>query len=323
MADEMIVRHAKNKSSTQAFPSFIALRDNDRTALIESSSCRKKDKSLSFTTTEQTPPTTPFTSTFTFDDLPTRDIVPQRSPTARRPLSFAFSETSSSSEDISSDERTHQRSDSEAARYLQQFQSTTARTTRPRYSRGNGSSTTTTTLPSLSHTPTSTIASTSIPYTPSTRPLPPRHNPHSTSLGSRGIDLVMPFTLTPALPPTAPASLSSLPSPHTHTHTTISPSSASTLKSAAVTQAAPIAADGVLSYTKIELPERRRTEGEAGEESRGGQEKGQGQGSLKQLFRFGEMQRQPKERRGWEEVGLVRGWSTTNLEGLRRQGFDE
>ncbi|OCK89407.1 uncharacterized protein K441DRAFT_667493 [Cenococcum geophilum 1.58] len=175
----------------------------NNSALYCSEICRKKDneKILSYSS-EHSPPPTPF-SNFSFEDLPIRDIVAPRSPTAApsQRSSSAFSEASLEDSTLSGDERL--RRDSEASRYLRQFQSTTAmaetsgRQTRPRYNRSPMSMVTMSAAPSLSHTPTSS-ASMSMPYTPSNRPLPPRSNPHSSSYGSRSIDLVMPFTATAA-----------------------------------------------------------------------------------------------------------------------------
>ncbi|KAF2497505.1 hypothetical protein BU16DRAFT_316011 [Lophium mytilinum] len=173
---------------------------------------RKKDneKVVSYSI-DYSPPPTPY-SQFSFDDFPTRDIVAPRSPTAphSQRSSIAFSELSSDDNANSGDEKLRQ--DSEASRYLRQFQSAAAKTetsatrpTRPRYNRASTSHATMSAAPSLSHTPASS-ASMSMPYTPSNRPLPPRNNPHSSSYkgyGSRSIDLVMPFT-TGA---TAPSSL--------------------------------------------------------------------------------------------------------------------
>jgi len=171
-------------------------------------SCKKKDnaKSLPYLF-DQSPPSTPFAN-WSFEDLHFRDIVAPRSPTAllSKRSSVAFSDMSSD-DNTSSDER--QRQDSEASRYLRQFQSgtapteTCARPTRPRYSRASTTQATFSAAPSLSHTPASLI-NFSLPYTPSTRPLGPRTNPHSTSYGAKSIDLVTPFTCastTPSSPP--------------------------------------------------------------------------------------------------------------------------
>ncbi|OCL15464.1 hypothetical protein AOQ84DRAFT_370344 [Glonium stellatum] len=172
----------------------------NNSALYCSESCRKKDneKILSYSL-EHSPPPTPFSSFSFFEDLPVRDIVAPRSPTAApsQRSSCAFSEASSEDNALAGDERLKR--DSEASRYLRQFQSATAtaetcgRQTRPRYNRSSTSMATMSAAPSLSHTPASSV-SVSMPYTPSNRPLPPRNNPHSSSYGSRSIDLVMPLT---------------------------------------------------------------------------------------------------------------------------------
>jgi hypothetical protein len=173
------------------------------------SSCRKKDndKTVSYQA-DYSPPLTPFAN-FSFEDFHFRDIVPPRSPTQPRSQrsSCAFSELSSDDNMTSGDERL--RKESEASKYLRQFQSatqsaaeTTVRPTRPRYSRASTSQVTHSAAPSLSHTPASSI-SYSLPYTPSTRPLPPRKNPYSSSYASRSTDLVTPFTYAtaPSSPP--------------------------------------------------------------------------------------------------------------------------
>ncbi|KAF2191475.1 hypothetical protein K469DRAFT_720500 [Zopfia rhizophila CBS 207.26] len=188
-----------------------------------SESCRKKDneKALSYPI-DHFPPATPFAN-FSFEDFQFRDIVPLRSPTApcSQRSSCAFSELSSDDNAVSGDEKSKE--DSEASRYLRQFQSATAtaesavRPTRPRYNRASTSQATFSAAPSLSHTPASSV-SFSLPYTPSTRPLPPRTNPHSSSYGSRSIDLVTPFTYTATTPSSPPQySLKSMPVSQTST----------------------------------------------------------------------------------------------------------
>ncbi|KAJ9667087.1 hypothetical protein H2201_002922 [Coniosporium apollinis] len=227
-----------------------------------SESCRRKDNNKPVVSTpytsENSPPHTPFAN-FTFDDLPVHNIVPQRSPTAPNihRMSSTFSEASEDEHMYSGDE-SRMSKDTEAARYLRQFQSqdgSSTRTWRPRYNRSSTSTAAYSTAPSLSHTPTST-ASASLPYTPSTRPLPLRQNPYN-SYGSRSIDLVTPFT---AAPTTAPSSL--------RDYSLKSVATAAT--SAGVVEA------GLLYEKKSSLPPASLS-----------------QGSLKQLFRFNEMQAPP------------------------------
>ncbi|KAF2126108.1 hypothetical protein P153DRAFT_369463 [Dothidotthia symphoricarpi CBS 119687] len=169
-----------------------------------SESCKKKDteKSLTYSYDHYSPPTTPFAN-FTFDDFQFRDIIPQRSPTQShsKRSSCAFSDDLSDDNTTPSDEKS-QRLDSEASRYLRQFQSSTyspetTRPVRPHYSSTSTSQFSFGAAPSLSHTPTSSY-SFSLPYTPytsaTTRPLPPRTNPHTSSYASKSIDLVTPLT---------------------------------------------------------------------------------------------------------------------------------
>lgn len=123
--------------------------------------------------------------------------MPQRSPTQpeSKRSSCAFSDISSDDNTWSINEKT-QTSNSEASRYLRQFQSPNYSSDhRPRYSRASASHATFSVAPSLSHTPASSV-SYSLPYSPAatTRPLPPRHNPHSSSYGAKTIDLVTPVT---------------------------------------------------------------------------------------------------------------------------------
>lgn len=230
-------------------------------------SCRKKDNNKSLSAvSENSPPSTPFAA-FSFDDLPVRDIVAPRSPTAAplNRLSVAYSSTSEDEPSNSEDEQRYAGvGDSEAARYLRQFHTSTSmtnmsayRSARPNYHRSSTSATGTTlsNAPSLSHTP-STLASASLPYTPATnRPLPPRINPAASSYGSKfGYnDLVTPFT---GMPTTAPSSLSNY-----------------SLKSAASSQTTVGVAEGELMYEKkTSIPS-----------------VSPGQGSLKQLFAWNEM----------------------------------
>ncbi|KAF1970724.1 hypothetical protein BU23DRAFT_201969 [Bimuria novae-zelandiae CBS 107.79] len=173
-----------------------------------SESCRKKDTEKEFIfLSDQSPPLTPFSqfSNFSFEDLHFRDIVPPRSPTQLRSnrSSCAFSELSSDDNVGSGDEK-------EASRYLRQYHQSsystdmtaTIRPRRPHYSRASTSHVNFSAAPSLSHTPASSF-SYSLPYTPSTRPLPPRTNPHSSSYSHKSIDLVTPLTY-PATAPSSP-----------------------------------------------------------------------------------------------------------------------
>ena len=172
--------------------------------------CKKKDheKTLPYYS-DYSPPSTPFAN-FSFEDLHFRDIVAPRSPTTlpSKRSSIALSEPSSDDNATLSDEK--QRLDSEASRYLRQFYSgtiaptiTNVRPPRPRCTRASTSHITFSATPSLSHTPASSV-SFSLPYTPSTRPLGPRTNPHSTSHGAKSIDLVTPLVYASAMPSSPP-----------------------------------------------------------------------------------------------------------------------
>lgn len=150
----------------------------------------------------------------------------------------------------SSDEKS-QRSDSEASKYLRKFQSSTysnetARTNRPRYNRASTSQVNFFAAPSLSHTPASSV-SFSLPYTPAnTRPLPPRTNPHSSSYGSKSIDLVTPLT--------APSS----PKYYSHKTPAISKTSTSTIEGEIIYVKSPVpspsAASGSLGQLLASTP---------------------------------------------------------------------
>ncbi|KAF2640997.1 hypothetical protein P280DRAFT_489503 [Massarina eburnea CBS 473.64] len=176
-----------------------------------SESCRRKDteKQLSYPFDYSPPPTPTFEDQF-------RDIVPPRSPTfiGSKRNSLAFSDlssdentatatsTSASASASATDIPNH---DSEASRYLRQFQATTysgettVRPHRPLYKRASTSQATFA-PPSLSHTPASSV-SYSLPYTPSMRPLPPR----KVSLyGAKTIELVTPWAHLMTAPPSPP-----------------------------------------------------------------------------------------------------------------------
>ncbi|KAI9659449.1 MAG: hypothetical protein M1821_001707 [Bathelium mastoideum] len=313
--------------------------------------CRKKDQTMSYITTfypDQTPPPTPLSSAFTFDELPIHDILPQRSPTSRRSLSLAPSEETSASEDDNSSNSSSTRShhhrhhhhnqhqhhyDSEAARYLRQFQSTnTLHSLRhaphphphPAHLR-RAATNSSSNMPSLANTPTSS-ASNSTPTTPATlRPLPPRANPSvsSVSWGARGIDLVLPVTAYPLpLPPptasttTATTATTAAPAvvarvaPKRPAETGSSPDAvatasppsrgASAVASSPASSSAEMALppDGVLNYAKqLLLPK------DAWGSAAGG---GHGSGSLKELLRVEEAQTRPK-RPVWGSTGHLPG----------------
>ncbi|EUC38326.1 hypothetical protein COCVIDRAFT_86946 [Bipolaris victoriae FI3] len=204
------------------------------TVLYCSESCKKKDaeKSLNYYYDHYSPPTTPFAN-FTFDDLAFRDIVPQRSPTQpdSKRSSCAFS-------DVSSDDNTDDRYQSDASKYLRKFQSAPTyapdnmRAYRPRYNRASTSQYSTSAAPSLSHTPASSV-SYSLPYTPATtRPLPPRTKPSRNGSygGGKSIDLVTPVT--------APSS----PKSYSHKSPAVSRTSVSTI-------------EGEIVYAKSPVPE--------------------------------------------------------------------
>jgi hypothetical protein len=140
---------------------------------------------------------------------------------------------------------------SEASRYLRQFHPTAytaenIRAHRPRYSRASTSQASASAAPSLSHTPASSF-SYSLPYTPATsRPLPPRHNPHGSSYGSKSIDLVTPLT--------APSS----PKSYSHKTPAISTTSTSTIEGEIVYAKSPVpslsAANGSLGRLLASTP---------------------------------------------------------------------
>ncbi|KAF1987894.1 hypothetical protein K402DRAFT_329483 [Aulographum hederae CBS 113979] len=179
----------------------------NNSVLYCSEACKRKDntKVLSFSSySPESPPMTPFAN-FTFDDIPHRDIVPQLSPTTSYSNRFSYSEASDEEHTFPTEDykygHGHTRSESEAARYLRQFQSPSSlseesrRTPRPRYNRSSTSMANMSIAPSLSHTPNSSV-SMSMPYTPSARPLPPRTQ-HSSSYTSKSVDLVTPFAPMP------------------------------------------------------------------------------------------------------------------------------
>ncbi len=153
------------------------------------------------------PPASPLGSACS-DDASDRDIVPRRSPTPTfQPLCPEKLEVAAVEVEVVPRRGgrfpTHE---SEAAKYLLMFHSSTSvtfvRRSRVKRVRSNAS-TALSSAPSLSHTPTSS-ASSSIPYSPSMRPLPSRTSPYSSYFGPRSVELVTPLK---PVPITAPASL--------------------------------------------------------------------------------------------------------------------
>ncbi|EKG12162.1 hypothetical protein MPH_10726 [Macrophomina phaseolina MS6] len=223
-----------------------------------SESCRKKDNTKAITF-EPSPPPTPYSHYSLEDVSPSRDIIPPRSPTvapAKR-LSYGFSDAYDDEAPVWTEEK---QKESEATRYLRTFSCTdmASQRTRPSYHRSSTSTvaSTTSTAPSLSHTPTSSV-SISMPYTPSSRPLP-RRNPNGSSYGTRSIDLVNPFTV--MHPTTAPSSFTQW-----------------SLKSGPSCKTSTGIAEGELELFQKKIPN-------AASPS---------QGSLKQLFAFSAMQAPP------------------------------
>lgn len=163
--------------------------------------------------------------------------MPQRSPTQpdSKRSSCAFSDFSSDDNMTSSDDRYH----SEASSYLRKFQSAAepVRPYRPHFSRRSTSQFSHSAAPSLSHTPASSV-SYSMPFTPATRPLPPRTKPsHSGSYPPKSIDLVTPLTA-PSTPPSPK---------YSHKTLAISRTSISTIEGEIVYAKSPIPSPSVAS----------------------------------------------------------------------------
>jgi hypothetical protein len=231
---------------------------------------------------------------FAFDDFPVRDIIPQRSPTITSSKRFSYSSLSEDEGHYSEEEAQHPdviHRYSEATQYLRQFQGSSeephhSSTPRPRYNRSYTALSNLSNAPSLSHSPTS-MAGMSFPYTPSSthqRPLPSRTNPFSTSCkDTRSIDLVNPFAVTSSrypIPTTAPSSL------HHHHHHPRHDSAQYERKASATAQMSQGFAEGeLMCYEKERV---------VGSPMRAGE----GYGSLKQLFRFSEMQAPPTRANG-------------------------
>lgn len=126
------------------------------------------------------------------------DIVPQRSPTVLRPTSLALSDLSLSDYNSAEDKLdTLEPGLNDSSRYLEQFCSDyssagyASGTRRPRATRAS-TATDSSNLPSLVHSPSSSYGT--IASNASYRPLPPRHNPFSTThCSTKSIDLVLPY----------------------------------------------------------------------------------------------------------------------------------
>lgn len=127
------------------------------------------------------------------------DIVPQRSPTVVRPVSLTFSDLSLSDTHSSAEESidTMEQGHNDASRYLEQFYAEfpsanyASGTRRPRMTRAS-TATDSSAIPSLVHSPSSSYGT--VASNASYRPLPPRHNPFSTThYSTKSIDLVLPY----------------------------------------------------------------------------------------------------------------------------------
>lgn len=137
----------------------------------------------------------------TTDPFTVRNILPQRSPTLashQHPVFLnlpeeALPEDNSKSAEPDPRRPSTRRTESEAAKYLRQFQ--TGQASRPRSGRFNTSVPPPVSTPSLSHTPASSIdtsASYNFPALSSPyRPLPPRGG--NMSFATRSVDLVTPI----------------------------------------------------------------------------------------------------------------------------------
>ncbi|KAF4553413.1 Hypothetical protein D9617_7g031400 [Elsinoe fawcettii] len=221
-----------------------------------SEACRKKDgtRPISACIEAGFPSPSPIASFNPASSYP--DIVPQQSPTVLRPSSIA-----SDDGNTIYDRPGMSRSDTEAARYLSQFLSTSTgspsrRAPRSGYYRGHNTSSHST-LPSLSHTPNSMISpSSSYNSVSRTAPNRPIHWISHRHQSTRSVDLVMPVT--------APASLNKV-------------EGQASLRSHASTATAFRVAEGELAYEKKPMAGTSR----------------EGSGSLKQLFAHDAMRRAP------------------------------
>lgn len=158
-----------------------------------SEACRKKDVSrpTSIQSLESVKSPSSTAASSYFDTHPPADIVPQRSPTVLRPMSLTFSDFSIYDSDSSSS--IYGRRESTDSHH----HDTTS--TRPRFARAQTTSDTST-IPSLIHSPSSSYGT--VASNASYRPLPPRHNPFTTSFSTKSIDLVIPCS-----PSTSPTQL--------------------------------------------------------------------------------------------------------------------
>jgi hypothetical protein len=215
-----------HEDMTTSFPQFCTSCERqiitpNSTILYCSESCRRRDMNKPLASSVPSShhlhsrPMTPAQSQAGLDQLsPPRDIIPQKSPTITSNRFsftdlFAAGTTSDVEEDVESSEdsqrqairpKHHHRQDSEAARYLRQFQSPSfiAETaTKPPRRPAQSRSSTYSVAPSLTHSPSPGTSPSS--FTPLSslplaysRPLPPRANPYSRSYGAKNINLVTP-----------------------------------------------------------------------------------------------------------------------------------
>ena len=152
-------------------------------------SCRRKDGSKPLSTASiESPESSPRAFSVSSEPRDYPDIVPHRSPTVR-PASLASVDGTS----LFDMDSLASQSDTEAAKFLSQFQATSispTRQRRPQYRRAQTSSNAT--MPSLSHTPGSLISPSS--SFSSLKHLPARTNPYGPPMGYRSVDLVVPIT---------------------------------------------------------------------------------------------------------------------------------
>ncbi|KAL1305865.1 hypothetical protein AAFC00_004015 [Neodothiora populina] len=159
----------------------------DVSILYCSENCRKKDHNKpleeSILPPEMSPQISSRRASYMGEDV-SYDLA-MRSPTAVRPPSLAFSDSSDSSS-LYDRRSSYARHDSDVANYLSHFAQFEHDAEHNRRGLGRPS-TSNSTAPSLSHTPTS-VVSTSGSY----RPLPRRGDPFSASFSSFSVDLITP-----------------------------------------------------------------------------------------------------------------------------------